>query len=140
MINKVILTGRMVKDPELKVTQSGTAVCTFRIAVDRRFKNENGEKVADFFTVVAWKGTAEFVGSYCPKGRLIAVDGRLQTRQWQDQSGQNRSVVEVVAESVDALGPAKSGDETEDGTPEGLKKMGAYRVENVGDYDPFANE
>ena len=139
MINKVILTGRMVKDPELKVTPSGTSVCTFRIAVDRRFKGENGEKVADFFTVVAWKGTAEFVGSYCPKGRLIAVDGRLQTRQWQDQSGQNRSVVEVVAESVDALDRPR-GEDSEDGTPEGLKKMGAYRVENVDDYDPFANE
>ena len=139
MLNSVSLVGRLVKDPELKVTPSGTSVCTFRIAVDRRFKGENGEKVADFFSVVAWKGTAEFVGSYCPKGRLIAVNGRLQTRSWQDQSGQNRSVVEIVAESVDALDRPR-GEDSEDGTPEGLKKMGAYRVENVDDYDPFANE
>ena len=139
MLNSVSLVGRLVKDPELKVTPSGTSVCTFRIAVDRRFKGENGEKVADFFSVVAWKGTAEFVGSYCPKGRLIAVNGRLQTRSWQDQSGQNRSVVEIVAESVDALSSAKPED-TDGDMPEGLKKMGAYRVENVDDYDPFANE
>ena len=85
MLNKVIIMGRLVKDPELRRTQSGTAVTSFRIAVDRDFKSQDGSKQADFFDVVAWRNTAEFVSKYFTKGRMAVVEGRLQTRDWTDR-------------------------------------------------------
>ena len=81
MLNKVIIMGRLVKDPELRRTQSGTAVTSFRIAVDRDFKGQDGSKQADFFDVVAWRATAEFVSKYFTKGRMAVVEGRLQIRE-----------------------------------------------------------
>ena len=100
MLNKVIIMGRLVKDPELRRTQSGTAVTSFRIAVDRDFKGQDGSKQADFFDVVAWRATAEFVSKYFTKGRMAVVEGRLQIREWKDRDGNNRRTAEVVADNV----------------------------------------
>ena len=100
MLNKVIIMGRLVKDPELRRTQSGTAVTSFRIAVDRDFKSQDGSKQADCVDVVAWRNTAEFVSKYFAKGRMAVVDGRLQSRPWTDKDGNKRVAIEIVAESV----------------------------------------
>ena len=100
MLNKIILMGRLVKDPELRRTQSGTAVTSFRIAVDRDFKSQDGSKQADFFDVVAWRGTAEFVSKYFTKGRMAIVEGRLQTRDWTDREGGKRVATEIVADKI----------------------------------------
>ena len=100
MLNKVIIMGRLVKDPELRRTQSGTAVTSFRIAVDRDFKSQDGSKQADFFDVVAWRNTAEFVSKYFTKGRMAVVEGRLQIRDWTDRDGGKRRSAEVIADNV----------------------------------------
>lgn len=101
MLNQVVLMGRMTEDPELRHTQSGVAVATFRLAVDRDFKDkETGKKGVDFFPVVCWRGTAEFVSRFLAKGRLVAVCGRLQVREYTDKDGNKRSVTEIVADNV----------------------------------------
>lgn len=100
--NKVILIGNLVADPELKQTQSGISVTSFRIAVGRKYtsKNAEGAQQTDFINIVAWRNTAEFVAKYFQKGRSILVTGSLQTRDWTDQNGQKRYVTEVVADEV----------------------------------------
>ena len=103
MVNRVVLVGRLVADPEMKYTPAGVAVAQMRIAVNRITKNDAGEYDADFFNVVAWRRTAEFASNYLTKGRLVSVDGRLQTRSWVTQDGQRRSVVEIVADNMDGL-------------------------------------
>lgn len=100
MLNHIGIMGRLVRDPELRRTQSGTPVVSFTIAVDRDFKTQSGEKETDFIDVVAWRSTAEFVSKYFTKGRMAVVDGRLETRNWTDKEGNKRKAVEVVAESV----------------------------------------
>ena len=100
MLNRVIIMGRLTKDPELRRTQTGTAVTSFSLAVDRDFKGQNGEKETDFLNCVAWKNTAEFVSQYFTKGRMAVVEGRLQVRSWKDQSGNTRKEVEVIADNV----------------------------------------
>lgn len=100
MLNKVILMGRLTRDPELRRTGSGTAVTGFSLAVDRDFKGQSGEKETDFIDVVAWRNTAEFVSKYFTKGRMAVVEGRLQVRDWTDKDGNKRRSAEVVAEIV----------------------------------------
>lgn len=100
MLNKVILMGRFAADPELRHTQSGTPVCSFRLAVERDFKDKDGSRQTDWLDCVAWKGTAEFISRYFSKGRMAVVDGRLQTRSYEDKNGSKRKAVEVVADSV----------------------------------------
>lgn len=100
MLNKIVLMGRLTRDPELKRTQSGTAVTSFALAVDRDFKSQNGEKETDFIDIVAWRNTAEFVSKYFSKGRMAVVEGRLQIRDWKDKDGNNRRSAEVVADNV----------------------------------------
>ena len=100
MLNKIILMGRLTRDPELRRTGSGTAVTSFSLAVDRDFKSQSGEKETDFIDVVAWRSTAEFVSKYFTKGRMAVVEGKIQVRSWKDQDGNNRRSTEVVAESV----------------------------------------
>lgn len=99
MLNNVTLAGRLTKDPEVRRTNSGKAVVSFSIACERDFKN-NGEKVTDFFNIVAWGNTAEFVGKYIGKGRMVAVAGRLETRSYEKQNGDKVHVTEVNASSV----------------------------------------
>ena len=100
MLNKVSVMGRLVRDPELRRTNSGTAVASFTIACDRDFKSDGGEREADFIECVAWRNTAEFVSKYFAKGRMAVVSGRLQTRNWTDKEGNKRKATEIVAESV----------------------------------------
>ena len=97
MLNKVILMGRLVREPEMRYTATNVPVATFTLAVDRGFKREN-EQSADFINVVAWRNTAEFVAKWFGKGQLVAVSGKLQTRSWTDRDGYKRSAVEVVAD------------------------------------------
>ena len=100
MLNKIIIMGRLTRDPELRRTGSGTAVTSFSLACDRDFKSQSGEKETDFIEVVAWKNTAEFVSKYFSKGRMAVVDGRLQIRDWTDKAGNKRTTAEVVADNV----------------------------------------
>lgn len=103
--------GRMVKDPELKTTNSGKSVCSFRIANDSGYKDASGQSQTNWLDVTAWGKTAEFVCKYFPKGALIAIEGRLQSRNYQDKSGNNRNAVEVVVNNVSFAGnkePAQS--------------------------------
>ena len=100
MLNKIILMGRLTKNPELHRTSSGVAVTSFTIACDRDFKSQNGEKETDFIDIVAWRNTAEFVSKYFAKGRMAVVEGRLQIRDWKDKDGNNRRTAEVVADNV----------------------------------------
>ena len=145
-MNVVALIGRVVADPELRYTPSGVAVTTLRLAVNRRFKSESGEKEADFFDVVAWRQSAEFAANYLTKGRLIAVYGRLQQRSWVQQDGQKRTKIEVVAESVEGLDKpqgaqqgaqqaAAPSDEEQHPTEQPVES-----AESDMDYDPFAEE
>ncbi|MBL8061202.1 MAG: single-stranded DNA-binding protein [Chthonomonas sp.] len=103
MINRVVLVGRLVRDPELRTTQSGKSVCDITIAVDKRIKPTDGSPTADFFRVNCWEKTADFVANYLTKGRLVAVDGRLTSRKFTASDGTNREVVEVVADNVQGL-------------------------------------
>ena len=100
MLNKVFIMARLTRDPELRRTQSGTAVTSFSLAVDRDFKSQSGEKETDFIDVVAWRSTAEFVAKYFTKGRMAVVEGRLQIRDWKDKDGNNRRSAEVVADNI----------------------------------------
>ncbi|WP_303871710.1 single-stranded DNA-binding protein [Acetobacterium wieringae] len=99
-MNKVILIGRLTRDPEVKNTTTGNAVATFTLAADRRFKNKDGQKEADFIPIVVWGKQAEFVGQYLSKGSQIGLSGRLQVRSYDGQDGQRRYVTEVVADEV----------------------------------------
>ena len=100
MLNKIILMGRLTRDPELRRTGTGTAVTSFSLAVDRDFKSQSGEKETDFIDIVAWRNTAEFVSKYFTKGRMAVVEGRLQIRDWTDKDGGKRRSAEVVADNV----------------------------------------
>lgn len=104
MLNRVILMGRLVADPELKTTPSGISVTSFRIAVERSYAKAGEERQADFINVVCWRNTAEFVCKYFRKGSLIALEGQLQGRTYQDKDGSNRYIVEVVADKVSFTG------------------------------------
>lgn len=105
MLNRIVIIGRLTRDPEMRQTPSGTAVCTFTLAVDRSFKSANGERETDFIPVVAWRQLGETCGRYLAKGKLAAVDGRLQIRTYQAQDGSKRTAAEVVAENVRFLSP-----------------------------------
>lgn len=112
MLNKIVLMGRLTRDPELRRTNSGTAVASFAIAVDRDFKGQGGEKETDFIDIVAWRNTAEFVSKYFSKGRMAVVEGRLQIRDWTDKEGNKRRSAEVVADNVYFGDSKKDGDAT----------------------------
>ena len=100
MLNKIILMGRLTRDPELRRTGTGTAVTSFSLAVDRDFQSPSGETETDFIDIVAWRSTAEFVSKYFTKGRMAVVEGRLQIRDWTDKDGGKRRSAEVVADNV----------------------------------------
>ena len=101
MLNRIIIMGRLVRDPELRTTQTGIPVTSFTLAVDRDYKNrDSGEKSTDFIDVVAWRQTAEFICKYFAKGRMAVAEGRLQIRDWKDREGNNRRSAEVVADNV----------------------------------------
>ena len=120
-MNKVFIVGNLTKDPELKTTSSGISVCNFTVAVNRTYKDQNGERQADFIPVVVWRGQAENCAKYLSKGRKVAVAGEIQTRNYDAQDGTKRYVTEVVASDVEFLSPAGSGGarpETTEAIPE----------------------
>lgn len=137
MLNRVILIGRLATDPELRYTQSGVAVTNFRLAVDRPFANQQGEREADFFPIVTWRKLAETCAHNLGKGRLIAVEGRLQSRSYQAQDGGTRWITEVVADNVRFL------DWPKDGQTGGMGAMvgGGFEQQGVApSYDQFEED
>lgn len=135
MLNRIVIMGRLARDPELRHTQTGTPVASFTLAVDRDFRDKTtGERATDWIDVVAWRGTGEFVSRYFSKGRMAVVEGRLQIREWTDKEGNRRRSAEVVADSV------YFGDSKRDG--DSANTSGAYQ--DKPDYgappgvDPFA--
>lgn len=112
MLNRIVLIGRLTKDPELRYTPNGKAVAGFTLAVDRPFKNQQGEREADFINIVVWGQQAENCANYLAKGKLAAVDGRLQIRSFDGQDGQRRWITEVVADTVRFLSPKGSGEQS----------------------------
>ena len=109
MYNKVIMMGRVVNDPELKTTPQGVNVCSFRIAVDRRFTPKGEERKSDFFNVVAWRQQAEFVNRYFSKGRMILVEGEMTTRNYTDKNGNPATWYEIVADRISFTGEKSQG-------------------------------
>ncbi|SFM12652.1 single-stranded DNA-binding protein [Salibacterium qingdaonense] len=147
MINRVVLVGRLTRDPELRYTPNGIAVVNFGIAVNRPFTNQNGEREADFFNCVAWRKQAENVANYLKKGSQTGIDGRLQSRKYENQEGRRVTVVEVQAESVQFLEPRGSSGGGGGGAPQG-NQYGAAQSSgqqnqggssNLND-DPFGND
>lgn len=106
MLNRVVLIGRLTRDPELRYTKNGTPTASFTLAVDRAYKNEAGERETDFIDVVVWRQMAEHCANYLAKGKLAAVDGKLQIRAYPAQDGSKRKAVEVVADTVRFLSPS----------------------------------
>ena len=113
MLNKVIIMGRMTKDPELKYTPSRVPVTSFSIAVNRSYKNPDGNYASDFLDCVAWRGTAEFITRYFQKGSLCAIEGTLQTRSWEDKNKNKRKAVEIIVENIYFAGEKKNGGEND---------------------------
>ena len=122
MLNNTSLVGRLTRDPDLRYTGEGTAVCNFTLAVERPFKNSAGEREADFIRITCWRKLAENVGEYMTKGRLVAIAGRIQTRNWEDDDGNSRVSVDVVANNVtflpDGSQKKKETDDSNDDDPE----------------------
>ncbi|MBQ5655956.1 MAG: single-stranded DNA-binding protein [Bacteroidaceae bacterium] len=117
-LNKIIVMGRMTADPSLRHTPAGVAVASFTLAVDRDFKDKaSGEKQTDFIDVTAWRNTAEFASRYFGKGRMVAVEGRLQMRDWTDKNGNKRRNAEIVADNI-YFADSKSGGASDSGTPD----------------------
>ena len=114
-MNKVFLIGRLTRDPELRYTGSNTAVATFSLAVNRNFSNQNGERETDFINIVVWRKQAENVKNFLSQGSQVAIDGRIQTRSYDDQNGQKRYVTEVVADNVEFLGSKNSSNNSGNG-------------------------
>lgn len=133
MINRVVIVGRLVRDPDIRYTPSGVAVCSFTLAVNRTFTNQQGEREADFIQCVAWRKVAENVANYLRKGSLAGVDGRLQTRSYEGQDGRRVYVTEVVADSVQFLEP-KGKSSTQQETSNTWQNQAPTSVND----DPFA--
>lgn len=127
MLNSVVIQGRLTAEPELRTTTNGVSVTSFNVAVDRSYKNGE-EKQTDFLSVVAWRGTAEFVSKYFRKGSMIVVQGSLQTRNYEDKNGNKRTAVEIVADNVHFCGSKADNQQTTPSTTSPL------------DIDPYAME
>lgn len=112
-MNKVQLVGRLTKDPEMKLTSNQTQYCNFTIAVDRRFKDANGQRQTDFINCVAWRHTAVFIQKYFGKGSRIGIAGSIQTREYDDQDGQKHFITEVLAEEAEFVESASKADATQ---------------------------
>ncbi|MHC5253201.1 single-stranded DNA-binding protein [Listeria kieliensis] len=142
MINRVVLVGRLTANPELRYTPAGVAVTTFTLAVNRNFKNGQGEQEADFINIVVWRKPAENVANFLRKGSLAGVDGRIQTRNYEGQDGKRVYVTEVVAESVQFLEPkngATSSNNTNGGNQSYSQRNTPQAAHNASN-DPFASD
>ena len=145
-VNRVVLIGRLTRDPELRTTNSGKNVVDFSIAVQMRIKPQDGGPDADFFRIQAWGQTADYVSNYIGKGRLVAVDGRLNTRKWTDSNGQSRETIEIVADNVNGLDRPRDDNDQSGGSsrPASNNSRPASRPAKSSteddEYDPFADE
>lgn len=144
-MNKVVLIGRLTRDPELRYTGSNTPVATFSLAVNRNFTNQNGEREADFINIVVWRKQAENVKNFLTQGSQVAVEGRIQTRTYDGQDGQKRYITEVVADNVEFLGSKNSSNNSNSGsnknaepTPYDFGDMPEPKGTDV-DSNPFAD-
>jgi single-strand DNA-binding protein len=135
-----VLVGRLTRDPELRTTTTGKSVCDFSIAVGKRIKPQDGSPDADFFRVNAWGQTAEYVSNYLHKGRLVAVDGRLQSRKYTASDGSNREVVEIVADNVQGLDRPRDDDGGGASAGGARAAVAAGSAPSADEYDPFADE
>lgn len=133
MLNTAILMGRLTADPELKTTNSGLSVTSFCVAVDRRYQKD-GEKQADFINVTAWRQNAEFICKYFRKGQMIAVQGSIQTRNYEDKNGNKRTAVEIVADNVSFCGSKSESETTAQNTPRPSVNV------PVDDFTPLGND
>ena len=131
MINRAVLTGRLTRDPELRYTTSGTAVVSFTLAVDRQFRNQNGDRDADFVNCVIWRKSAENFSNFTHKGSLVGVEGRIQTRNYENQQGNRVYVTEVVVDNFALLEPRQNG---------GMNQGGQQQPFNNGSNQPFAGQ
>ena len=141
MLNVVAIMGRLVADPELRTTPAGVNVCSFRIACDRNFAKPGEQRQADFVDIVAWRQQADFVCRYFQKGSLIAINGRIQTRNYQDKNGNNRTAFAVVAENINfggSKGTSKPVDEGGETAPRSDAWLKADAPSNYGGVDDFA--
>ena len=142
MLNVVAIMGRIVADPELRTTQAGHSVCSFRIACDRSYVQQGQERQADFIDIVAWRKQADFVSKHFQKGSMIAVEGSLQTRQYQDKNGNNRTAVEVVANNISFAGAKRQDGQSapsyEQQTASHVKQAKAQTSFAQGSADDFA--
>lgn len=138
-LNRVILIGNLTRDPELRYTPNGSSVASFGLAVNRTYTNKQGERVenVDFFNIVVWAKLAELCSEYIKKGSPVAIEGRLQSRSWETEDGQKRSVVEVVAENVQFLGRAGAQDERPAKTSASAKSDNPVEEIDLGDDIPF---
>lgn len=142
-MNRVVLIGRLTRDPELRTTNTGKNVVSFSIAVNKRFKPQDGSPDADFFRCTAWGSTADFVSNYLTKGRLIALDGRIEQRSWTDKDGNKRESVDVVAENVQGLDRPRDdagGAAAPAGSYGSAPTPAASSVPSAEEYDPFAED
>lgn len=140
MLNCVCLVGRLTRDPELKTTSTGKSVTSMSIAVQKRIKPQDGSADADFFNVVAWGQTAEFASNYLTKGRLISVEGRLQSRRYTTSDGATRDVVEVVANDIKSLDRPRDDSAPAEGGNRGQARAATPQAPAADEYDPFADE
>lgn len=136
MVNRVVLVGRLTRDPETRTTNTGKSVSEFSLAVTKRFKPQDGSPDADFIRIKAWGSQADYVSKYLTKGRLVAIDGRLDQRRYQASDGTNREVIEVVAENVQGLDRPR--DDERSMEPAAVVAGGPATSED--EYDPFADE
>lgn len=142
-MNKVILIGRIGRDPELSYTPNGQARCKFSVATDEGWRDkQTGQRVerTEWHNIVAWRQTAEFCGNYLGKGRLVMVEGKLQTRKWQDQNtGQDRYMTEIVADNVQGLDRAPDGQFQQQGQQGGYQQQGQQQNQQQGNYQQQNN-
>ena len=138
MINSVVLMGRLTADPELRTTTTGKSVCSFTIAVDRGYSKNAEERQADFINIVAWESTANFVCRYFSKGSMIAIQGQIQTRRYEDKTGAKRTAFEVVAREVSFCGSkSETGTASRPASPE---QPPVYQNANQGDFEEITDD
>lgn len=136
MLNQVSIMGRLTRDPELRYTQAGTPVAAFTLAVERDFKDGNGDKQTDFIDCIAWRQTGEFVSKYFTKGQMAAVSGRLQIREWTDREGSKRRSSEVIADHVYFAESKRSRENIQDDSTQGYDSD----AQRLSDIPPYEND
>ena len=139
-MNKVELVGRLTKDPEVKLTSNQTQFCNFTIAVDRRFKDQNGQRQADFINCVAWRNSAEFIARYFQKGSMIAVTGSIQTRNYEDKNGNKRTATEVVVDQASFCGSKSETGTSGYSAPSAMPEAPSFSTGSDGDFEEISGD